>query len=101
MIELHGAHGYLMDQFLSPFVNQRTDQYGGSLENRYRFVKETVQAVRMVFSGSLWMRLSLTDYEEPGRQNSLEDWQQVAQWLQADGIDCLDCSTGGVVDKKA
>lgn len=100
MIELHGAHGYLMDQFLSPLVNQRTDLYGGSLENRYRFVKETVQAVRAVFSGSLWMRLSLTDYEEPGRQNSLEDWQQVAQWLQADGVDCLDCSTGGVVDKK-
>ena len=50
MIELHGAHG-LMDQFLSPFVNQRTDQYGGSLENRYRFVKETVQAVRAVFLG--------------------------------------------------
>lgn len=100
MIELHGAHGYLLSQFLSPLVNQRKDQYGGSLENRYRFVKEIVVAVRASFKGSLWMRLSLTDFEDEGRQNSIADWQQIGQWLEADGIDCLDISTGGLLDKK-
>ncbi|OTN75632.1 hypothetical protein A5886_000707 [Enterococcus sp. 8G7_MSG3316] len=100
MIELHGAHGYLLSQFLSPLVNQRKDQYGGSLENRYRFVKEIVIAVRAVFKGSLWMRLSLTDFEDEKRQNSIAEWQQIGQWLEADGIDCLDISTGGLLDKK-
>jgi NADPH2 dehydrogenase len=100
MIELHGAHGYLIDQFLSPIVNQRKDEYGGSLENRYRFVKEIVQEVRKVFTGSLWMRLSLTDYETEDKQNSIAEWQQVGQWLEADGIDCLDISTGGLLDKR-
>lgn len=100
MIELHGAHGYLIDQFLSPIVNQRTDEYGGSLASRYRFVKEIVQAVRAVFDGSLWMRLSLTDYETEDKQNSITEWQQIGQWLEADGIDCLDISTGGLLDRK-
>jgi NADPH2 dehydrogenase len=100
MIELHGAHGYLIDQFLSPLVNQRTDAYGGSLANRYRFVKEVVQGVRKFFDGSLWMRLSLTDYAPDEQQNSVAEWQQIGQWLEADGIDCLDISTGGLLDRK-
>jgi NADPH2 dehydrogenase len=100
MIELHGAHGYLMDQFLSPATNQRTDQYGGTLENRYRFVNEIIQSMREFYSDSLWIRLSMTDYLENDQQNSIEDWQKVGKWLETDGIDCIDVSTGGLVDQK-
>lgn len=100
MIELHGAHGYLMDQFLSPLTNQRTDQYGGSLENRYRFVKEVVEKVRAIYQGPLWIRLSLTNYADPKEQNSIEDFQQIGQWLEQAGINCLDISTGGLLDRQ-
>lgn len=98
MIEIHGAHGYLIDQFLSPFTNRRTDEYGGTLEKRYRFVQEIIARVRAFYSGSLWIRLSLTDYLPADQQNSIEDWQQVGRWLERDGIDCIDCSTGGLID---
>ena len=99
MIELHGAHGYLINQFLSPQTNQRTDEYGGRLENRYRFVKEIIAEIRQFYQGSLWIRLSLTDYAPDDEQNSLEEWQTIGRWLEADGIDCLDVSTGGVLDR--
>ena len=98
MLELHGAHGYLINQFLSPAINQRTDEYGGSLENRYRFAKEIIQGIREFYQGSLWIRLSLTDYVEAPEQNTLEEWQQVARWLEADQVDCIDVSTGGVLN---
>lgn len=100
MIELHGAHGYLIAQFLSPMVNQRTDAYGGSLENRYRFVKEIIEGIRTFYHGPLWIRLSLDDYAAAGEQNSIKDWQEIGQWLEKDGIDCIDVSTGGVLDLK-
>lgn len=98
MIELHGAHGYLINQFLEPLTNQRTDAYGGSLENRYRFLGQIFKAVREVFSGSIWVRLSVTAYDESGQQNTLADWQTISQWLEADGCDCLDISSGGLLD---
>lgn len=94
MIDIHGAHGYLLDQFLSPEVNQRTDEYGGSLEKRYRIIKEVIASIKANFNGSLWIRLSLTDYID--NQNSLDEWKQVGQWLQRDGIDLIDVSTGGL-----
>lgn len=97
MIEIHGAHGYLLNEFLAPQTNQRQDEYGGTLENRYRFVQEIIQEIRQFYQGSLWIRLSLSDYSEP--QNSLEEWQTLAQWLEADGIDCIDVSTGGLLDR--
>lgn len=100
MVELHGAHGYLINEFLEPLTNQRQDAYGGSLENRYRFLSEIVQDVKKVFHGSIWVRLSMTAYDETGIQNSIEDWQTIGRWLEADGIDCLDISTGGVIDKR-
>ncbi|MEO1772106.1 NADH:flavin oxidoreductase/NADH oxidase [Candidatus Enterococcus ferrettii] len=100
MIQLHGAHGYLINQFLSPSTNQRTDKYGGTLENRYRFLQEIVEQVRKNYHGSLWVRLSLTDYAQAGEQNSLEDWQEIGRWLETEGVDCLDISTGGLLNRR-
>ncbi|MDR2833381.1 MAG: NADH:flavin oxidoreductase/NADH oxidase, partial [Streptococcaceae bacterium] len=98
MIELHGAHGYLINQFLSPLSNTRKDEYGGSLENRYRFVQEIIRPIREIFDGSLWIRLSLSDFDESGRQHTMKDWQQIGQWLEADGIDLIDVSTVGILE---
>lgn len=97
MIELHGAHGYLIHQFLEPLTNQRTDAYGGSLANRFRFLEEIVKGIRAVFSKPIWVRLSVTAYDETGQQNTLADYQQIAQWLEALGVACLDISTGGLL----
>lgn len=97
LIELHGAHGYLINQFLEPLTNQRTDAYGGSLENRYRFVGELLPRLREVFSGAIWVRLSMTAYDETGVENTLEDWQTIGSWLERDGADALDISTGGLL----
>lgn len=95
MIELHGAHGYLINQFLEPMTNQRTDAYGGSLENRFRFLKEIVEEIKKVFSKPIWVRLSVTSYDENG--NTLEDYQQIAKWLEELGVAALDISTGGLL----
>ena len=65
-LELHAAHGYLMHQFLSPLANQRSDAYGGSFENRIRFVMEVFADVRQVFKGALGIRISGTDWVEGG-----------------------------------
>jgi len=82
MIELHGAHGYLINQFLSPLTNERTDAYGGSLENRYLFAKEIIEQIRGSFNGSLWIRLSLAAYDDSEKQNSLNDWKTIGKWLE-------------------
>ena len=97
MIELHGAHGYLINQFLEPASNQRQDAYGGSLENRFRFLKEIIQDIRKVVKIPIWVRLSVTAYNESGQQNSLADYQQIAKWLEELGVACLDVSTGGLL----
>ncbi|MDQ0222245.1 oxidoreductase [Streptococcus moroccensis] len=96
MIELHGAHGYLINQFLSPLTNQRTDQYGGNLENRFRLLKEILEGVKTVFTGPIWVRLSIKDYA-PG-ETTIEEWQEVARWLEELGVACIDVSTGGVIN---
>ncbi|HEM6116917.1 oxidoreductase [Streptococcus pluranimalium] len=98
MIELHGAHGYLINQFLEPQTNQRKDDYGGSLENRFRFLKEIVEEVKDVFSKPIWIRLSMSAYDETGVQNTIEDYQQIGKWLEELGVACLDISTGGLMD---
>lgn len=97
LIELHGAHGYLINQFLDPLTNQRRDTYGGSLENRYRFVGELLPRLKEVFSGAIWVRLSMTAYDETGVENTLADWQTIGSWLERDGADPLDISTGGLL----
>jgi 2,4-dienoyl-CoA reductase-like NADH-dependent reductase (Old Yellow Enzyme family) len=97
IVELHGAHGYLINEFLSPLSNHRTDSYGGSFENRIRFLLETVQAVRKVWPEDkpLFVRLSCTDWAEGGW--TLEDSIMLARRLKAEGVDLIDCSSGGNV----
>jgi 2,4-dienoyl-CoA reductase-like NADH-dependent reductase (Old Yellow Enzyme family) len=94
-IEIHGAHGYLIHSFLSPLSNQRADAYGGSLENRARFLLETVRAVQEVWPERLplTVRLSCTDWVEGGW--SLDDTLALAVLLKEAGVDLIDCSSGG------
>lgn len=93
-IELHGAHGYLLHQFLSPLSNQRTDAYGGSFENRIRFVMEVFQGVREVFDGTLGIRLSGTDWVAGGW--TIEETVELSQALKAAGAQFVHVSSGGV-----
>ncbi len=98
-LELHGAHGYLMHSFLSPFSNRRTDRYGGSFENRIRFTLETVAAVRNVWPEDkvLAVRLSCTDWIADGW--TIEDSVELARLLAGAGVDLVDCSSGGNVPR--
>ncbi len=97
LLELHAAHGYLFSEFLSPFANQRTDNYGGSFENRIRLLLDTTRAVRKVWPEHLPLaaRISVIDWKEGGWQ--IEDSIALAKLLKAEGVDLLDCSSGGVV----
>jgi 2,4-dienoyl-CoA reductase-like NADH-dependent reductase (Old Yellow Enzyme family) len=93
-IEVHNAHGYLLHEFLSPIANQRTDAYGGSLENRMRFPLEVFAAVRAVFDGPVGLRLSASDWVEGGWD--VAQSTAFAQGLKALGCDFLHVSSGGV-----
>lgn len=94
-LELHAAHGYLMHEFLSPLSNRRTDNYGGTFENRIRFLRETAKAVRAVWPDSLPLtaRLSCTDWVEGGW--TIDESVELARLLKADGLDLIDCSSSG------
>jgi len=97
VIELHGAHGYLISTFLSPVTNRRNDRYGGSFENRVRFLLEVVDAVRSEWPDErpLFVRISSTDWIDGGWD--LESSVKLAQLLKAGGkVDLIDCSSGGV-----
>jgi 2,4-dienoyl-CoA reductase-like NADH-dependent reductase (Old Yellow Enzyme family) len=96
--EIHGAHGYLVHQFLSPYSNHRTDAYGGSLQNRMRFALEVTEAVRAVWPDDLplFFRVSATDWVGEGGWTA-DDTVLLAKELQARGVDLLDVSTGGNV----
>lgn len=97
VIEIHGAHGYLAHQFLSPLTNQRTDEYGGSFENRIRFLQEITHSVSSQLTNhqSLWVRISATDWAEGGwtPQQSV----RLANKLQQQGVELIDTSTGGLI----
>ncbi|WGR99119.1 NADH:flavin oxidoreductase/NADH oxidase [Bradyrhizobium sp. ISRA443] len=95
-LELHSAHGYLLHQFLSPIANKRTDQYGGSLENRMRFPLEVFDAVRAAFPDRkpVGVRLSATDWVEGGWD--VAQTIAYARELQKRGVDWVDVSSGGV-----
>ncbi|MFI7020605.1 NADH:flavin oxidoreductase/NADH oxidase [Streptomyces sp. NPDC050164] len=94
--EIHGAHGYLINEFLSPHSNHRTDAYGGSYENRTRFALEVVDAVREVWPEDkpLFFRVSATDWLDEGGWTA-DDTVRFAADLRAHGVDLLDISTGG------
>lgn len=95
IIEIHGAHGYLISSFLSPTSNQRTDQYGGSFENRIRFLVETVGAVRSVWPAEkpLFVRISAVEWVEGGW--TIEDSVALAKVLATIEVDLIDSSSGG------
>ncbi|GIN73503.1 NADPH dehydrogenase [Bacillus sp. J14TS2] len=95
VIELHAAHGYLINEFLSPLTNHRTDDYGGTRKNRYRFLRETIDAVQQVWDGPLFVRISASEYQKEGLQ--AEDYIQIGQWIKEQGIDLIDVSSGGIV----
>ncbi len=97
VIEIHGAHGYLMNEFLSPLVNQRTDEYGGSFENRTRFLREVIAAVRKEWPENLpvFLRISASDWVEGGW--TVHDSVELAKMVKPLGIDLIDCSSGGAV----
>jgi 2,4-dienoyl-CoA reductase-like NADH-dependent reductase (Old Yellow Enzyme family) len=97
LIELHGAHGYLLHQFLSPLSNHRNDEYGGSFENRTRLVREVIAAVREVWPAEypLWLRISATDWAEGGW--SIDESVRLAGDVGALGVDLVDVSSGGLV----
>ncbi|MBD1913983.1 MULTISPECIES: NADH:flavin oxidoreductase/NADH oxidase [unclassified Leptolyngbya] len=97
IIEIHAAHGYLLHEFLSPLSNQRTDEYGGSFENRIRLLCEVVQAVRNVLPDSrpLWVRISATDWLPNGWD--IEQSVELSHKLQSLGVDLIDCSSGGIM----
>jgi len=97
IIELHGAHGYLFHEFLSPLSNHRTDQYGGSFENRIRLLCETASAVREVWPERLplFTRISATDWVQGGWD--IEQSIELSRRLKKVGVDLIDCSSGGNV----
>ncbi len=99
VIEIHAAHGYLLHEFLSPLSNQRGDEYGGPFENRTRFLRETVAAVRKVLPDRcpLFVRISATDWTEGGWD--IEQSAALARELKGLGTDLIDCSSGGNIER--
>jgi 2,4-dienoyl-CoA reductase-like NADH-dependent reductase (Old Yellow Enzyme family) len=97
LVEIHAAHGYLIHEFLSPLTNTRTDQYGGSFDNRVRLCLEVVDAVRGVWPERLplFVRISATDWVEGGWD--VEQSIALCRLLRARGVDLVDCSSGGNV----
>jgi 2,4-dienoyl-CoA reductase-like NADH-dependent reductase (Old Yellow Enzyme family) len=97
IIEIHAAHGYLLNEFLSPLANHRTDEYGGSFENRARLPLEVVDAVRAAWPPHLPLsvRISATDWAEGGF--TIDDSVRLACLFREHGVDLVDCSSGGLV----
>lgn len=98
VIEVHAAHGYLISEFLSPLTNQRTDEYGGSIENRTKFLREVLQKVRKVWpvEKPIIVRISAEDYQEGGNHDHI--LAGMIENLKKEGIDLVDVSSGGVVN---
>src|SRR6201998_1406428 len=97
VIEIHAAHGYLLHEFYSPLSNQRTDEYGGSFENRIRLTLEVTKTVRAVLANKnpLFVRISSTDWKEKGW--NVHDSVKLAEQLRGVGVDLIDCSSAGLV----
>lgn len=101
VLELHGAHGYLIHSFLSPISNQRDDSYGGSFDNRIRFLIETTRQVRSVWPDDrpLFVRLSATDWVDGGW--TIEESVELSSRLAGEGVDLIDASSGGSSPRQA
>jgi 2,4-dienoyl-CoA reductase-like NADH-dependent reductase (Old Yellow Enzyme family) len=99
VIEIHAAHGYLINEFLSPLSNTRTDAYGGSFENRTRFLRQIVEAVRAVWPDNLplFVRISATEWTDGGWD--IEQSVELARAIAPLGVDLIDCSSGGNVPR--
>ncbi len=97
VIEIHAAHGYLINEFLSPLSNKRTDEYGGAFENRIRLLIEIVNAVRTVWDADLplFVRISASDWLPEGW--TIDNSVALANILKSNGVDLIDCSSGGIV----
>jgi 2,4-dienoyl-CoA reductase-like NADH-dependent reductase (Old Yellow Enzyme family) len=97
LIEVHAAHGYLNHQFLSPISNRRSDEYGGSLQNRMRLLLRVIEAIRQVWPKNrpLFVRMSVTDWAENGFKP--DDAVSVARELKSREVDLVDCSSGGTL----
>ncbi|MDB5124717.1 MAG: dehydrogenase NamA [Mucilaginibacter sp.] len=97
VIELHGAHGYLIHEFFSPLSNQRTDEYGGPFENRIRFLLEIIETVQEVWpkENPLFVRISASDWTDGGW--NADDSVALSKILIEKGVDLVDCSSGGNV----
>ena len=97
LIEIHAAHGYLIHQFLSPLSNKRTDNYGGSFENRIRLLLEIVKEVQTEWPQNLplFVRISATDWVEGGW--NIDEAVELSKILKGQGVDLIDCSSGGMV----
>jgi len=96
VLELHAAHGYLLHSFLSPLSNHRRDAWGGSLENRTRFVRDVVTAVRTEWPQDKPLLVRLSCIDGPDNGWSLRDTTTLVRQLQPLGVDCIDCSSGGI-----
>ena len=99
VLEIHAAHGYLIHQFLSPLSNERTDDYGGSFENRVRLLLQIIEAVQFVWPPSLplFVRISATDWSDNDNSWNIHESVKLATLLKAKGVDLIDTSTGGLV----
>jgi NADPH2 dehydrogenase len=95
VLEIHAAHGYLINEFLSPLSNHRTDEYGGTPENRYRLLHQIIDAIRSIYDGVLFVRISADDYAQGGL--TAEDYVEFATRMKEQGVDLIDVSTGAVV----
>ncbi|WP_187297987.1 NADPH dehydrogenase NamA [Paenibacillus mucilaginosus] len=95
VIEIHGAHGYLINEFLSPLSNRREDGYGGDRDKRYRFLREVIDGVKTVWDGPLFVRVSTNEYHPEG--NTPDDYAYYARLMKDQGVDLIDCSSGGTV----
>jgi len=96
MIEIHGAHGYLLHSFFSPISNQRNDEYGGSFENRIRFALEIIADIKSIWPDDKPIFYRLSSIDAPGEGATLEDNVRLAIALKQSGIDVIDCSSGGI-----
>jgi 2,4-dienoyl-CoA reductase-like NADH-dependent reductase (Old Yellow Enzyme family) len=97
ILEIHGAHGYLINEFTSPLANKRADKYGGSFENRIRFLLEIIAAIRSVWPDELplFLRISASDWADEGW--SVADSVRLAEIIKEKGVDLVDCSSGGII----